>query len=33
VQPFEVIRDIDMTHVFVGPFCTYQLVVLGADVI
>ncbi len=33
MQPFENIRIIDMTHVLAGPFSTYQLAVLGADVI
>jgi crotonobetainyl-CoA:carnitine CoA-transferase CaiB-like acyl-CoA transferase len=32
-RPFEVVQLIDFTHVLAGPFATYQLTVLGADVI
>jgi len=32
-RPFEGIKVIDLTHVLAGPFCAYQLAVLGAETI
>lgn len=33
MQPFAGVRVLDLTHVFAGPFCAYQLGVMGAEVI
>ena len=32
-RPFESVRVLDVTHVLSGPFATYQLALLGADVV
>ena len=32
-RPFEGVKVIDLTHVLAGPFCAYQLAVLGAETI
>ena len=32
-RPFEGVRIVDFTQVLAGPFCTYQLGLLGADIV
>ena len=32
-RPFEGLKVIDATHVLAGPYCAYQLALLGADTI
>ena len=33
MKPFEGIRILDATHVFAGPYCTYQMGWLGAEIV
>ncbi|WP_417513986.1 CaiB/BaiF CoA transferase family protein [Minwuia sp.] len=33
MKPFDGVRILDATHVFAGPFCTYQMGWLGAEIV